>query len=492
MYLSKSKFCRGVQCPKMLWMDWYKPEEAEDIMNEAVLETGNQVGDLAMGYFGEFIEVPFSTPVSKMIDITKQYLVKGYQNICEASFSYNGNFCSVDILRMFEDCVDIVEVKSSTSVNDIYVYDMAYQYYVLTHCGLNVRNVYNLHINSSYVRHGDLDLLQLFTLENYTEKCLMLQDEIHDLFPMFEEYYNLKNEPKNPLGLHCFKPYPCVYWKYCSRHLPIPNVFDIANIATKTKVKLYKDGIYSFQDALSPSAKLKEKQIRQIETELNNLPPTVNTTGIRKFLNGLTYPLYYLDFETFQQAIPQYDDVSPYAQIPFQYSLHYQLEPQGELHHLEFLGKEGTDPRRALAEQLVHDIPMNVCTLAYNMGFEKGVIKKLAGIYPDLSEHLMNIHDHIQDLMIPFRNQDYYCKEMEGSYSIKKVLPAVCPNDSELNYHNLDQIHNGSEAMTAFAQLPNHSPEEIQTIRTNLLKYCCLDTLAMVKILEKLYEAIKE
>ena len=107
----------------------------------------------------------------------------------------------------------------------------------------------------------------------------------------------------------------------------------------------------------------------------------------------------------------------------FQYSLHYIEHEGGELKHTEFLAYPGADPRRASAEQLCRDIPMNVCTTAYNMGFEKGRIRGLAELYPDLAEHLMNIHDHIQDLMIPFQRKYYYTRAMQGSYSIKYVLP---------------------------------------------------------------------
>ena len=176
-----------------------------------------------------------------------------------------------------------------------------------------------------------------------------------------------------------------------------------------------------------------------------------------------------------------------YEQIPFQYSLHY---IEKELKHKEFLAQAGIDPRRQLAEQLVKDIPKDVTTLAYNMGFEKGVIRKLAKLYPDLQEHLMNIHDNIKDLMIPFQKKQYYSKDMHGSYSIKYVLPALFPNDPSLNYKNLDLIHNGGEAMESFGELINKSKEEQEYIRERLLRYCELDTYAMVKIYEKLKEVI--
>ena len=126
------------------------------------------------------------------------------------------------------------------------------------------------------------------------------------------------------------------------------------------------------------------------------------------------------------------------------------------------------------------------------MGFEKGVIKKLSNLYPDLKDHLMNIHDNIKDLMIPFQKGHYYKKEMHGSYSIKYVLPALFPDDPSLNYKNLDLIHNGGEAMASFQDLINKPIEEQNYIRERLLRYCELDTYAMVKIYEKLLEVVKE
>ena len=120
------------------------------------------------------------------------------------------------------------------------------------------------------------------------------------------------------------------------------------------------------------------------------------------------------------------------------------------------------------------------------MMFEKMVIKNLAELYPDLKEHLINIYNNMHDLMIPFKERKYYTKSMQGSFSIKYVLPALFPDDESLNYHNLDQVHNGSEAMSIYAILKEMDPEERKKTRENLLKYCGLDTYAMVKIHEKL------
>ena len=220
------------------------------------------------------------------------------------------------------------------------------------------------------------------------------------------------------------------------------------------------------------------------------MPPVIDREKIARFLDGLSYPLYFLDFESFQPAVPLYDNSSPYEQIVFQYSLHYIPAPGGELLHREYLAMPGEDPRRGVAEALCRDIPVDVCTLAYNMSFEKGRIRALAALYPDLSDHLMNIHDHIVDLMVPFQKRHYYCRAMQGSYSIKYVLPALFPDDPELDYHNLEGVHNGTEASATFANMLNMELGEREACRNQLLRYCGLDTLAMVKVWQKLTEVV--
>lgn len=295
-------------------------------------------------------------------------------------------------------------------------------------------------------------------------------------------------EPAEPIGGQCFYPYACGYFGYCGRELPKPNIFDVGGIQLRTKLANYEKGIVSFED-ISAKKALKPDKLFQVQHELNDLPPYIDREKIGKFLGKLSYPLYFLDFESFQPAVPLYDDSSPYEQLVFQYSLHYIECEGGELRHKEYLAVPGDDPRRGVAERLCRDIPMDVCTLAYNMTFERGRIRALAALYPDLAEHLMNIHDHIVDLMVPFRQRDYYTRAMQGSYSIKYVLPALFPDDPELDYHNLDGVHNGTEASAAFASMASMAPEEREACREQLLRYCGLDTLAMVKVWQRLTEA---
>lgn len=209
-------------------------------------------------------------------------------------------------------------------------------------------------------------------------------------------------EPADDIGEHCFSPYFCGFFGHCTKHLPTPNVFDVAGARTNTKLKCYNKGIISFED-LNTCGVFSSSQYKRIEHELFDYPSYIGMDSIRGFMKNLSYPLYFLDFESFQPAVPLFDNSRPYEKIVFQYLVHYVEHEGGELKHTEFLTYPGGDPRRALAEQLCADIPLDVCTTAYNMGFEKGRIRGLAELYPDLRDHLMNIHDRIQDLMIPFQ-----------------------------------------------------------------------------------------
>jgi hypothetical protein len=496
MYLSKSKYCRLWQCAKQLWLDANHPElQTEDPSREDRMTTGNEVGDLAMGLFGDYTEVTVlkedgRPDISAMLEKTKACMTAGVENICEASFGYEGLYCAVDILRRQAGGYAIYEVKSSTKEAEIYGVDIAYQKYVLEHCGVNVTGTYLVCINSDYVRGEELDLEQLFKIVDMTDWVELETPLIPSRLKLAERTLASRDEPTCDIGEHCTSPYDCAYWAYCSRHLPKPSVFDLYRLSGKKKFDYYRKGMVSYADLLA-APKLNDKQLRQIQFELTDCGDYIDKGGIRDFLNTLSYPIYFLDFETMQPVIPLYPGTKPYQQIPFQYSLHYIEESGGVLKHKEFLAESGTDPRRAIAESLCRDIPRNVCVTAYNKGFECGRLKELAAQFPDLAGHLLNIQDNIRDLLVPFQSGYYYNRAMGGSFSIKSVLPALFPGDPSLDYHNLEGVHNGGEAMTIFPKIKDMAPEEQAIARKQLLAYCKLDTYAMVKVWEALMEAVK-
>mgnify|MGYP003291330809 FL=1 len=494
---SKSKYCGLWQCPKIAWLRKYKPDEITvDGSVLARMEAGNVVGDLAMGLFGDFVEVTAykgdNIDLSKMIENTKAEIEKGTPVICEASFDFNGLYCAVDILKKENDGWAIYEVKSSTHEDkQVYAADVAYQKYVLENCGVNVTGTYLVCINNEYIFDGILDIHQLFKIADISEAVFFESATIKTNLNVAELILKSENEPPIDLSAACNNPYRCSFWKYCSKHIPSPSVFDLYKLPFKKKIDYYKKGIFRYEDLINDSKITNEKQIRQMSFHLKEQGTHIDKAGISEFLDTLSYPIYFLDFETIQPVIPEFIGTKPYTQIPFQYSLHYIEKEGGELKHKEFLAESGTDSRRALAERLCEDIPLNVCVTAYNKGFECTRIKELAETYPDLADHLLNIESNIKDLLVPFQSGYYYNKDMGGSFSIKSVLPAIFPADPELNYKNLDQIHNGGEAMSIFPEIKDMPKEEQKTTRHNLLKYCELDTYAMVKIWEELRRVVE-
>lgn len=483
--ISKSLYCNYVQCKKMIWLNKYKKEEYVETKNNSVMENGNEVGDLARSYFGNYSLVKYNDVLIKMIMETKEYLKQKKKIICEASFKFDNLFSSIDILKVDDDGVSIYEVKSSTEVKDIYKDDASFQAYILRKLGYKVKSVNIMYLNSDYVLKDKLDLTKLFNIENITDLSIKKEKEIEENVKEINEILDSEEEVNEDIDVHCFKPYDCPFFKYCSRHLKENNVFEVRGLNINKKIELYKKGIIDYKDLLNE--KLNKNYLEQIDFRINNREPKINKEKIKEFLETLKFPIYFLDFETYQDAIPKYEGQRVYGKVPFQYSLHY-YDKDNNLKHKEFLSKEDIDPRRSLAEQLVKDIPKDVCVLAYNMSFEKTVIKNLAELYNDLREDLLKINENIKDLMVPFKNRDYYVKEMDGSYSIKYVLPALFKDEPSLNYHNLDLVHNGSEAMDTFKKLGSYSKEEREKVRESLLKYCELDTYAMVKIYERLKE----
>lgn len=498
MQLSKSLYIRGVQCPKSLWLKKHNPDilTTED---KSVFTTGTKVGELARELFkgGKLIEFDGSS-FSEKIEQTKIYIANGENVIYEATFCYDGVLVMVDILQIVDGKLIINEVKSSTSVfesdktksyKEHYVNDLAIQYFVLNSLGYEILKTNLVYINNTYVREDKLEVDKLFISADLTDEVLKKQGEIPINLKTFEDVLS-KDEPNIDIGKHCLNPYDCDAINYCwevQKEIPEYSIFDISGLNIDKKFKLYKDGIINFSDIKDLSI-FNENQQNQIKAELNK-SEYIDKEAIKSFLCELKYPLYHLDFETFQQAIPEFRGVKPYEQIPFQFSIHKECE-NGDLEHFSFLGEDGKDPRYDLALSLVKYIPENSCVLAYNMSFEKGVIKNLAKLFPELEDRLTNIHDNIKDLMAPFKNKHYYSYKMMGKYSIKYVLPAIVDGFEDA-YRSLNLVQNGSQAMEAFSNMSSMDKQTKQEYRQALLEYCKLDTLAMVKVLDKLRQICK-
>ncbi len=480
-FLSKSLFIRGLQCHKSLYLQKYRPELKDAITDEKdkLFSGGNEVGILAHDLFPSGSEVPYEgLSYQEQLELTESLIKQGHHTIYEAAFQYAGVFIKADILHLGKDGWEIYEVKASTAVKDYQVHDAAVQYHVLSGINLPVSKIYLVHINNQYVRSGDIEVDKLFSKVDVTETAKKKQAFIATELKKQRDMLN-GNEPVIGIGPHCYDPYECDFKGHCWRDLPKDSIFDIRG-RLNNKYSLYEQGVTSMYE-VSPEF-LSVTQSMQIEANRTK-QIFYDHRAVNGFLKNFWYPIYFLDFETFMTAIPTFDGIRPYQQIPFQYSLHYIEHEGGDLKHHEFLARPNTDPREELINKLIIEIPDNACVVAYNKSFEIGVLKILAEQYPQHKKQIDEIIENMKDLMEPFRRKEIYHWQQNGSYSLKEVLPAMLP---EFSYDNLD-VRDGGMAMQSYATMNQiDDPNEIENIRKALLEYCALDTLAMVKIFEKL------
>ena len=507
-HFSKSKFVSScIRCNKYAWLDKYMPEEKSPIddFTKSLFDNGHKVGELAKEYFKAEVDVTSykgdgRLDLNKMIKDTENHIKLGTKVIAEASFSFGGFFCSVDILIRNDDgTYNMYEVKSSKQdtkkdkklgcVKGKYIIDAAYQQYVLKNCGVDVNKVYVVLLAEDYVRNGNFELDKYFVVCDVTKHTNDRQQMIADKLAELGSVLSNASEPTTSFSKNCNK---CDYWQFCSRNIPAPSPFDVYHLRFGDKCSLYEYDV-SFFDLPKHRPDLKPAALRQIEYYNRPNDAYVDKAAIAEFLDGLTYPIYSLDFETYQAVIPEYDGIATYEQVPFQFSLHVVEHPETELTDVKeahFLNLSGADTRRAIAESLVKNIPYGACVIAYHESTERNIIDRLAKYCPDLADHLLSFA--YKDPLKLFENGNYYVKAMGKSFSLKSVAPALYPDDKDMDYHNLDgDVKNGTQAMNVYLKIKDYTTVEKEKIEHDLEKYCALDTLAVVKILKKLYEVCK-
>ena len=479
-FLSKSQYTRGLQCHKSLWLLKNRAElrTEPDASLQARFDAGTQVGILAQQLFPGGTALEYGSGISSNITTTRELIVSGTRTIYEATFRHDNVLAMVDILHRGPEGWELYEVKSSTEVKDIFINDTAIQYYVAAGSGMRISRVFLVHLNSRYTRMGELDLHSLFTIVDVTDLTLSRQADIPQQLASMRQALE-GDEPGINIGPYCTAPYECDFRPYCWKDIPECSIFDIANLRSNRKFALYYNGVLHMGD-IPPAFSLSDNMRIQVEAELTGRD-FINTRSIREFVAAVIEPAGFLDFETFMEPVPSFDHQRPYQQIPFQYSLH--ILAKGTLSHHEFLGEPGRDPRRAFIEKLLVDSRSCRTLLVYNQAFEVARLKETSASFPELAEDIAAIIARIIDLMVPFRNKDYYVREMCGSHSIKYVLPALVP---ELSYDSL-AIADGEMAMLAYARLAQESNAAARgKIRQDLLDYCRMDTFGMVRIWEKL------
>ena len=487
--LSKSSFIKGLQCEKHLYLYKYHYDEMDELseMQKAIFKRGTNVGELAHKLFpGGVIAAQGDPPnYEKALKRTKELINGNAKVIYEAAFMFSEVLSIADIVVMEKGGARVYEVKSSTSISETYLNDAALQYYVISNLGIRVKDFSIIYINNQYVRKGDLILEELFTTESVLELILPLQKLVKENVDRFKKVILKKKMPDIEIGEHCYNPYTCGFYDYCRKHIPEDSIFDFSGMHLAKKYELYRNGVLRLDDVPEDYPLNKNNKL-QLDV-FRSGKPLIDKAAIKGFINDLKYPLYFMDFETFQPAVPLFDNSKPYQQIPFQYSVFLKKDKDSEAEHIEFLAEPGIDPRKKFIENLLKVTKGKGDILVYNKTFEITRLNEIAKDFPQFADGIEKLVSRIKDLMIPFQKKYYYAPEMRGSYSIKAVLPALV---SELSYDELE-INEGGLASVAYESL--HTETDlmfIAEIKQQLLEYCKLDTLGMVKILERLEELV--
>jgi len=372
----------------------------------------------------------------------------------------------------------MVEVKSSTSVKDYHRDDVAVQAYVAQSAGVQLASIALAHIDSSWVYPGDEDYKGLLKENDLTAEAFARTEEVKGWIALAQSIVAEPSEPVVATGDHCHTPFECGFYGYCSRDEPKPEypVYWLPRFPAAKARELAEQGVDDIRTV--PDDLLNDRQQRVKDHTLAN---TVffDAAGAAADLAAHELPAYFLDFETIQFAVPIWKGTRPYQQITFQFSLHT-LDASGQLEQTAFLDLSGNNPSEPFAHALIAACGEQGPVFVYNAGFEKARISELAERYPHLSEPLLAINPRVVDLL-PIARERYYHPSQQGSWSIKKVLPAVVP---ELRYDALDGVQDGGMAMGAFLEgiHPDTSAARKAQIEQQLLAYCKLDTYAMVRL----------
>lgn len=468
MHLTKSLFLSYLESPLHMWLSVHNNVEPKppSLYDQHVMEQGYSVEKLAKEFLQKKVATQYPAETTLSFEAT---LTDGnYESRIDALVHDSTN-----------NTYDLYEIKSSTTIHPEHKYDVTFQYLV-GKASLPINKVYLVRVNSDYQRAGEIDISELFIVEDMTNIIAKKEDEVYQLRVEAWSVLKLEQEPSDE---HCFNPTTCVYPGHCFPNLPDGSIYELGRASKKQYSELLDMCVELVKD-IPDTFTSNYKQRLQIQSVRKN-QPIIDREAIAQELSQLKYPIYFLDYETYGEALPMYDGYKPYQQAVTQFSIHVARNPESdEFEHYECLATEAGDPARHLATELCKVIGETGSVIVWNKGFECGRNDELAVLCPDLAPQLKSINKQVYDLMDIFKDGLYVDHRFHGSASIKKVLPVLCP---ELSYKELE-IGEGTKAMLAWREMVHGAitAEEKEQIKQNLLTYCKLDTWAMVEIWRKL------
>ncbi|MFC1847334.1 DUF2779 domain-containing protein [Chloroflexota bacterium] len=399
--------------------------------------------------------------------------------IFEGTFLIDGFATRADILRRKGDSWHMSEVKSAVNDREEFIDDMAYTAMVIDRCGFDISDVSLLLVSRDFrLGMGDEEL---FVEIDHTDEVLSRVEEFKLCCLQIEELTRAEMKPEPQLVFKCRK---CELFTECAGKGIENHIFDMPRLSQSKFDELIESGIVCVE-AIPDGFSLTEYQ-STVRDCVQTKSPFIGDR-LKGELESISWPAYYLDFEAVMTAIPLYPDIAPYTQLPTQYSIHKCSNVGLVVDHREYLADPGRDCRRELAENLINDLGEDGSIIIYS-SFEKTVVNSLGRLCPDLSEKLDSLAGRMVDLEAIIR-RDYYHPDFHGRTSIKVIGPVLAP---EVSYDGL-KVADGDSAMAAFAYLAlgkYRDAKWIESVKRNLLEYCKQDTLAMVKLHQRLTELV--
>ncbi len=477
--------------PCWLWLKKHDKTKLPgvDTNLQARFDEGNALEAYAESLFPEGVRIGFESfeDYSTLIERTQAAITAGSTTLFQAKFETWPLNAICDVVEFLDgNDVALTEIKSSTSAKPKHILDLAFQRHVLELCGFTVVRCSVLAVNNKYIREGQIDPSQLFTSIDVTEEVEAQKEFVAEQILLALQVLE-QSEMPDPSPRYCgiaedsIKGWLPIFKTLVS--LPPKSIYDLPALKPDQIADLEDLGIRLIAD-IPEGFKLGRTQ-KPFVAAVREQRIEIHRERIDAFLDQIQYPIYFLDYESFQAAIPPYDGTHPYKQVPTQYSVHVLPEPGADLIHYEYIHEDKELPYEHLARSLRLHIGDEGSVIVWNESFEVTRNKEIAEAVPELAEFFHCVNERVVDLMDVFKQGMYVHPDFMGSASIKKVLPVLAP---ELSYKILT-VQDGETASILWgdAVLKDKFPsDERAKILEDLHEYCKHDTLAMVEIFRRI------
>lgn len=458
--VGKNLFLDYKRCPKLFAFNRDKPF----IQDLEKREFKKRVSD----FFFAGVEKAGRQPSSILLmELKKKKALK------DLTFLYKELFANVHLLEVTPNGYELTEIMSKTVVREKYIDTVAFKYFILSQYGISPARCKVIKINESYTKKGEIDFFEYTEYQDITKRILKRLPKVKETIKKMLS----DSQRDDKKGVACFKPQMCDYFKRCWGEIEEESVLNLIAVPIQEKIHLLRTGTGSMleidDNRLTNFQKIQKSSLKK---------PHIDREKISLYLQRFTKEICFLDFESHQPIIPFFEGMRAYEPIVFQYSLH-RLKEDGTLTHCQYIANiNKEDPREQIAKDLVSKIPSNATVVAYGAEFERKVIKEMARLFPNLKEELDVIREHIIDLNEPFKNRWCYFPKMGAKHSLKAVLS---PLVDDLSYQDLI-VANGQELLGEYKEILFGDEKHRQKSKEKLLEYCKTDTLALVKIYQKL------